>query len=136
MLTWRAIADKGTRETPTQMFSSNFCEILNVRILKNIFERLFLTIINIRTTWKRTYVENIFKSEMKNFVNPFYINPHMYKMGPWRPKQYFFGDHFCSKNARTLRCHVFLHFNARKQMTSSFCLRWTEFIRYCEFVPI
>ena len=64
------------------------------------------------------------------------FHSHMHKMGPWGPKQYIFGNHFCSKNARTLRFHVFLHFNARKHMTSSFFLRWTEFTRNCKFIPI
>ena len=48
-------------------------------------------------------------------------------MGPQRPKNYIFGDHFYSKNARKLRFHVFLHFNARKYMISSFYLKWIEF---------
>ena len=49
---------------------------------------------------------------------------------------YIFGDHFCLKSATMLRFHVFLHFNARKHMTSLFFLKWTEFTRNCEFVPI
>ena len=48
------------------------------------------------------------------------LKPHMHKIGPWGHKQYIFGDHFWSKNARTLSAHVFLHFNARKHLTSSF----------------
>ena len=39
---------------------------------------------------------------------------HMHKMGRGGPKQYIFGYHFYSKNARKLRFHVFLYFNARK----------------------
>ena len=38
----------------------------------------------------------------------------MHKMGPQGPKHYIFADQFYSKNARKLRFHVFLHFNARK----------------------
>ena len=40
----------------------------------------------------------------------------MPKMGSRGPKRYIFGDQFCSKNARKLRFHLFLHFNARKHM--------------------
>ena len=61
------------------------------------------------------------------------INPHMHQMGP---KHYISGDHFYSKNARKLKFHVFLHFNARKHMMSSFYLEWAEFTRDCEFLPI
>ena len=60
---------------------------------------------------------------------------HMNKMAPAGPNHYIFGDHFYSKNARKLKSHVFLHFNARKQMMSSFYLNWTKFTRNCEFVP-
>ena len=49
--------------------------------------------------------------------------------GPQRPKQYLFGDYFYSKNARKLRFHVFLLFEARKNMMPSFYLKWTEFTR-------
>ena len=64
------------------------------------------------------------------------FNLHMHKIGPGGPKQYIFGDHSCSKNARRLRFHGFLHFIARKPMTLSFFLKWTELRRNCEFVPI
>ena len=60
----------------------------------------------------------------------------MHKMGPQGPKHYTFGDHFYSKNARKLKLHVFLHFNARKRMISSFYLKWTELTRDFEFLPI
>ena len=50
-------------------------------------------------------------------------------LDPQGPKQYIFGDHFYSKNAKKLRFHVFLLFHARKHMTSSFYLNWTEFAR-------
>ena len=63
----------------------------------------------------------------------FSVNPHIYKMGPRGPKHFIFGDHFYSKNARKLRFHIFLHFNARKHI-SLFYLKWTEFTRNCEFV--
>ena len=65
----------------------------------------------------------------------FSVNPHIYKMGPRGPKHFIFGDHFYSKNARKLRFHVFLHFNARKHI-SLFYLKWTEFTGNCEFVLI
>ena len=54
-------------------------------------------------------------------------------LGPQGPKQYIFGDHFYSKNAKKLRFHVFLLFDVRKHMKSSFYLKWTEFTRNCEF---
>ena len=54
-------------------------------------------------------------------------------LGPQGPKQYIFGDHFYSKNVKKLRLHVFLLFHFRKHMTSSFCLKWPEFTRNCEF---
>ena len=54
-------------------------------------------------------------------------------LGPQGPKHCIFGDHFYSKNARKLRFHVFLLFDARKYMISSFYLKWTEFTRNCEF---
>ena len=53
----------------------------------------------------------------------------MHTMDPQGPKYYIFGDHFCSKNARKLKFHVFLHFNTRKHTISSFYLKWTEFKR-------
>ena len=53
---------------------------------------------------------------------------------PQGPKQYIFGDHFYSKNAKKFRFHVFLLFHVRKYMTSSFYLKWTEFTR--NFVSI
>ena len=37
---------------------------------------------------------------------------------------------------KMLRFHVFLHFNSRKHMMSSFYLNWTEFTRDCEFLVI
>ena len=64
------------------------------------------------------------------------VNTHMHKMGPRGPKHYIFGDHFWSKNARKLRFHVSLHFTTRKHMILSFYLKWTEFKRNCEFVPL
>ena len=54
-------------------------------------------------------------------------------LGPQGPKHNIFGDHFYSKNARKLRFHVFLLFDARNYMISSFYLKWTEFTRNCEF---
>ena len=66
----------------------------------------------------------------------FQLNLHMHKMGLRRPKHYIFADQIYSKNARRLRFHVLLHFDARKHMISSFYLKWTEFIRNCKFVPI
>ena len=51
------------------------------------------------------------------------FNPHMHKMGPWVPKHYIFADHFYSKNATKLRFHVFLHFNSRKHMISTYISR-------------
>ena len=63
------------------------------------------------------------------FINGSLVfSPHMYKV-------LYFGNHFYSTNARKLRFHVFLHFNVRKHMISSFYLKWTEFTRDCEFVP-
>ena len=50
-------------------------------------------------------------------------------LGPQGPKHYIFGDHFYSKNAKKLRFHVFLLFDARKYMISSYYLKWTEFTR-------
>ena len=64
------------------------------------------------------------------------FNPHMHKMGPREPKHYIFGNQFYSKNARKLRFHVFLYFNARKHMISPFYLKCTVFARNYEFVPI
>ena len=64
------------------------------------------------------------------------FNPHVHKMGPRRSKHYIFGDHFYSKNSRKLRLHLFLHFNAKNNTISSFYLKWIEFRRSCEFVPI
>ena len=65
----------------------------------------------------------------------FFINiyPHMNKMGPRGPNNFIFGDYVYSKNARKLRFHVFLHFNARKHTISSFYLKWTKFKRNCDF---
>ena len=74
--------------------------------------------------------------EIANPQPPLLLNPHMHKMGSRGPKHFIFGDHFYSKNARKLRFHVFLHFNARKHIISLFYLKWTEFTRNCEFVPI
>ena len=56
-----------------------------------------------------------------------------FALGPQGPKHYIFCDHFCLKNARRLKFHVFLLFHARKHVISSFYLQSTEFIRYCEF---
>ena len=52
---------------------------------------------------------------------------------PKGPKHYVFGNHIHAKNARKLRFHVFVLFAARKNMISSFYLKWTEFTRNCEF---
>ena len=55
----------------------------------------------------------------------------------WVPAEdHVFGDQFYSKNARKLRFHVFLHFNAREHMILSFYLKWIEFTRNCELVLI
>ena len=83
----------------------------------------------------RQNVEN--QNNTKHFSNPEDIfNPHTPKMDPWGPKHYIFGNHFSLKNARKLRFHVFLHFTAKNHMIFSFHLKWTEFTRNCEFVPI
>ena len=39
-------------------------------------------------------------------------------MGPGGPKHFTFGDHRYSENARKLKFHVFIHFNAEKHMIS------------------
>ena len=65
-----------------------------------------------------------------------WFNPHMHKIGPLGSKHFIFGNHFYWKNARKLRFYVFLHFNARKHLISSFYLKRTKFTRNCEFVPI
>ena len=52
----------------------------------------------------------------------------MHKMGPQGPNHYIFGDQFYLKNGRMLKFHVFLNFNARKHMISSFYQQWTEFL--------
>ena len=58
-------------------------------------------------------------------------------LGPQETKHYIFGDYFYSKNVRKLRFHVFLLFDARKYMISSFYVKWTEFIRIQKsFFPI
>ena len=57
-------------------------------------------------------------------------------LGPQGPKHNIFGNHFYWKNARKLRFHIFLLFDARKYMIASFYLKWTEFTRNCEFFPI
>ena len=64
------------------------------------------------------------------------INPHMHKIGPQGHKYYISGDHLYSKNARKLKFHVFLRFNARNPMMSSLYLKWAKFTRDCEFLPI
>ena len=64
------------------------------------------------------------------------FNRHMHKMGSWGSNYYIFGDHFWSKNARKLRFYLILHFTGRKHMILSFYLKWTEFTRNCEVVPI
>ena len=80
-------------------------------------------------------VENAPELSAKHLSNPEgTCNSHIHKMGPCRPKHYIFGDHFCSKNARKLRFHVFLHFTAWKHMLLSFYLKWTKFKRNFEFV--
>ena len=57
-------------------------------------------------------------------------------LGPQRPKHYIFADHFYLKKAKRPRFHVFLLFDARKYMISSFYLKWTEFTRNSFFLPI
>ena len=94
--------------------------------------------------WHRTKINSAFGSceELTQWVpqgsvlGSLLFNPHMHKMGPRRRKHYIFGNQFYSKNARRLRFQVFIHFNARKHMLSSFYLKWIEFIRNCKFVPI
>ena len=44
-------------------------------------------------------------------------------LGPQGPKHYIFRNHFYSKNARKLRFYVFLLFDARRYMVSSFYLK-------------
>ena len=52
--------------------------------------------------FRRQNIQN--QNNIKYFSNSEDIcNPHMNKMGPWGPKHYIFGDHFCSKNTRKLR---------------------------------
>ena len=58
------------------------------------------------------------------------------KWVPADPSTHIFGDQFYSKNARKLKFHVFLHFNAREHMILSFYLKWIEFTRNCELVLI
>ena len=58
------------------------------------------------------------------------------ELGSQGPKHYIFGERFFSKNARKLRFHVFLLFDARKHMIPSFYLKWVKFTRNCEFFPI
>ena len=53
-------------------------------------------------------------------------------LGLQRTKHYIFGNQSYSKNARKLRFHVFILFDARKYMISSFYLKWTKFTRNCE----
>ena len=60
----------------------------------------------------------------------------MHKIGLKGSKQLIFGGQFYSKNDRNLKCHVFLHFNARKHLISSFYLKWTELTRDREFLRI
>ena len=55
-----------------------------------------------------------------------------FALGPQEPKQYIFGDHIYSKNAGRLRFHVFFYFHVSKHMTSTFYMKWTEFVRKCE----
>ena len=77
------------------------------------------------------------QNNTKRFSNPEDIfNPHMHKIGPWGPKHYIFGDNISSKNDRKIKFYVFLHFTARKHMILTFYLKWTKFIKKCEFVPI
>ena len=57
-------------------------------------------------------------------------------MGPKGLKLYIFGNQCYSKNARKPGFYVFLYFIARKHLISSLYLKWTEFRRNCEFVPI
>ena len=64
------------------------------------------------------------------------FNTLMHKMGPQGLRHYIFGDHFYSKNARSLKFHVFLHFKVEKHMISSFYLQYTEFTKDYEFLTI
>ena len=57
-------------------------------------------------------------------------------LGPQGPKHYIFGNQLYSKNARKLRFHVFLLFDARKFMISSFYLKWTDSQEIVSFFPI
>ena len=64
---------------------------------------------------------NSFADILKYFGKVFCVcyysfNLHIHRMGPWGPKQYIFGDHFKSKNARKLRFHELLHFYAGKHI--------------------
>ena len=74
-----------------------------------------------RAQYERSLVKH------KNSLGDVYT--HMHKMSPRGPKHYIFGNNFYSKNFRKLIFHVFLHFNARKHMRSSFYLKWTEFTK-------
>ena len=47
----------------------------------------------------------------------------LHKIDPRGFQHYIFGDYFYSKKAGKLRFPVFLHFNARKHMISSFYLK-------------
>ena len=51
---------------------------------------------------------------------------------PQGPKQYTFGDHFYTKNAKKLRLHVFFLFHVRKHVIS-FYLKWIQFTRIYAF---
>ena len=55
------------------------------------------------------------------------LNPHIYKMGFGVPKHYFSTNRFYGKNPRKLSFYVFLHYNARKHLISSFYLKRTNF---------
>ena len=55
---------------------------------------------------------------------------------PENPSAIFLAYQCYAKNVRNLRFHVFLHFKARKQVISSFFLKWTEFTRNCELFTI
>ena len=71
-------------------------------------------------------INNSSKYAMQHRIIP---NRHINKMDPEPLQHYIFGNHFYSKNARKLRFHVFLHFNARKHMTLLFYLKWTKLTR-------
>ena len=120
------------RETILRPFSKISKLSISLDQYPKILHSLFSLHARLRAT---KYIETKLQTTCFYLILSFF-NPHMHKMVPRRPKYYIFGNQFYPKNARRLRFHVFLHFNARKHMISSFYLKWTEFIRNCKFVPI